>query len=84
MIHYNGGIAVDLTDIKAIKTEYLKKGGNLVFEFNNLIIPVENKESGELELKSFPNDSVLHYFEHSDSLTAYFEEWVETWQDSKV
>ena len=83
MILHHGGIAIDLSEIKAIKTEYLSQGGNLIFEFNNLIIPIKNEESGNVELRSFPNNPATHYFETSDTLRAYFDEWVEMWQDSK-
>ena len=83
MIIQDGTIAVDLADVKAIRLEFLHNGGNLIFDFNNLLIPFENQESGTMELNSFPNDSISHFFETSDTLRAYFDEWVGYWRDSK-
>ena len=83
MITYNGSLAIDLNNVKSIYIEYLKPGGNLVFELNNFILTVENPETGELELRSFPNEAVKYYFDSSDVLHAYFEEWVGYWKDSK-
>ncbi|WP_262152300.1 hypothetical protein [Chryseobacterium foetidum] len=83
MIMHNGGIAIDLLDVKAIHMEFLKQGGNLIFELNNIFLPIYNEETHETELKSFANDPVKYYIQTSDSLRAYFEEWVQMWQDSK-
>ncbi len=83
MITYNGSLAIDLNNVKSIYIEYLKPGGNLVFELNNFILTVENPGTGELELRSFPNEAVKYYFDSSDVLHAYFEEWVGYWKDSK-
>lgn len=80
MILNNGGIAVDISKVKAIKTEFLKQGGNLVFEFDNFVILVENPDTEELELRSFPNNAVEYYIETSDSLRVIFDEWVELWE----
>ena len=82
MINYNGEIAIDLGNVKAIKMEYLKNGGNLIFELNNMIVPVKNEDTDEIELKSFSNDAVSHYFDTSDTLRAYFDEWVDMWKDN--
>lgn len=84
MISYNSGFAINLLTVKSIYIEYLKLGGNLVFELNNLIIPFNNPETEETELRSFPNEPVKYYIEGSDSLRAYFEEWVDMWQESKI
>ncbi|MGV4413720.1 hypothetical protein [Chryseobacterium sp. T1] len=81
MILNSGGLAIDISKVKAIKMEHLKKGRNLVFELNNLLLPVYNSDTEEEELKSFPNDPVVHYFDNSDSAIAYFDEWVEMWND---
>ena len=83
MINYNGSFAIDLSTVKSIFIEYLKPGGNLVFELNNLIIPITDPETDEIKLHSFPNEPVKYYFDSSDSLHAYFEEWVGYWKDSK-
>lgn len=83
MITLHGGIAIDFSQLKAIKTDYLTHGGNLIFQFNNIIVSVLNEETGNFEIKSFANDSVAHYFETRDMLRAYFEEWVELWEDYK-
>ena len=83
MITYNGSLAIDLSTVKSIFIEYLDKGGNLVFELNNLIILFTNPETDETKLHSFPNDPVKYYYDNSDSLHAYFEEWVGWWKDSK-
>lgn len=66
MIKHHGYLAVDLSQIKAIKTELLKQEGNLIFKCNNMIVPVLNEEAGDFEMKSFANDPV------SDGLSAYF------------
>ena len=83
MINYNGSFAIDLSTVKSIFIEYLKPGGNLVFELNNLIIPITDPETDEIKLHSFPNEPVKYYFDSSDSLHAYFEEWVGYWEDSQ-
>jgi len=83
MITHHGGIAIDFSQIKAIKTEFLTQGGNLIFEFNNIIEPVLNEETGDFEMKSFANNSVAYYFEDKDMLRLYFQEWVEMWEDYK-
>lgn len=83
MILYNGGIAINLIDVKAIHMEFLKQGGYLIFELNNILLPIYKDEIEATELKSFPNDPVKYYIETSDSLRAYFKEWVQLWQDSK-
>ena len=83
MINYNGSFAIDLSTVKSIFIEYLKPGGNLVFELNNLIIFFTDPETDEIKLHSFPNEPVKYYFDSSDSLHAYFEEWVGYWKDSK-
>ena len=83
MITYNGSLAIDLSTVKSISIEYLKPGGNLVFELNNLILSVENPQTEELELRSFPNEPVRYYFDSSDSLHAFYEEWVGYWKDSR-
>lgn len=81
MIFQNGGLALDISQVKAIKKEYLNTGRNLVFELNNYVSTIINPETGEMELKSFPNDPVVEYFETSESADAYFDEWVEIWED---
>ncbi|SFH77803.1 hypothetical protein [Halpernia frigidisoli] len=83
MINYNGDLAIDLDTVKAIKMVFLPQGGNLIFEFNNMIVPIKNEDTGEMELKSFRNDAISHYIDMRDSLRAYFDEWVEFWQESK-
>lgn len=83
MITYNGSLAIDLSTVKSIFIEYLDKGGNLVFELNNLIIPFTDPETDEIKLHSFPNEPVKYYYDSSDSLHVYFEEWVEMWKDSQ-
>ena len=83
MITYNGSLAIDLSMVKSIFIEYLKPGGNLVFELNNLIIPFTDPDTEETTYHSFPNEPVKYYFDSSDSLHAYFEEWVGYWKDSK-
>lgn len=83
MITYNGSLAIDLSTVKSISIEYLKPGGNLVFELNNLILSIENPQTEELELHSFPNEAVKYYFDSSDSLHAYYDEWVGYWKDYK-
>lgn len=83
MITHNGSLAIDLSTVKSIFIEYLKPGGNLVFELNNIILSVENPETEALELRSFPNEAVKYYFDSSDVLRAYFEEWVGYWEDYK-
>ena len=62
---------------------YVRKPSVLTDELNNFILTVENPETGELELRSFPNEAVKYYFDSSDVLHAYFEEWVGYWKDSK-
>ncbi len=84
MITHNGSLAIDLSTVKAIRMEYLNKGRNLVFDLNNILIPIENSDTGEIELKSFPNDPIIHFFDNSDSCIAYFEEWVELWEEFKT
>lgn len=83
MITYNGSLAIDLGTVKSIFIEYLDKGGNLVFELNNLIIPFTDPDTDKTTLHSFPNEAVKYYFDSSDSLHAYFEEWVGMWKDSQ-
>ena len=83
MINYNGSFAIDLSTVKSIFIEYLKPGGNLVFELNNLIIPFADPDTEETTYHSFPNEPVKYYFDSSDSLHAYFEEWVGYWKDSQ-
>ena len=83
MITYNGSLAIDLSMVKSIFIEYLKPGGNLVFELNNLIIPFADPDTEETTYHSFPNEPVKYYFDSSDSLHAYFEEWVGYWKDSQ-
>ena len=83
MITYNGSLAIDLSTVKSIFIEYLKPGGNLVFELNNLIIPFADPDTEETTYHSFPNEPVKYYFDSSDSLHAYFEEWVGYWKDSQ-
>ena len=83
MITYNGSLANDLSTVKSIYIEYLKPGGNIVFELNNLIIPFADPDTEETTYHSFPNEPVKYYFDSSDSLHAYFEEWVGYWKDSK-
>ena len=83
MITYYGSFAIDLSTVKSIFIEYLDKGGNLVFELNNLIIPFTDPETDETKYHSFSNEAVKYYFDSSDSLHAYFEEWVGLWEDSK-
>jgi len=68
MITYNGSCAIDLSTVKSIFIEYLDKGGNLVFELNNLIIPFTDPETNETKLHSFPNKPVKYYYENSDPL----------------
>lgn len=80
---HDGGIAIDLLEVKAIHMEFLKKGGYLIFELNNILLPIFNEDTQGIELKSFANDPVKYYIKTSDSLRAYFEEWVQMWQDSK-
>ncbi len=83
MITYNGSLAIDLSKVKSIFIEYLKPGGNLVFELDNLIIPLTDPDTDETTYHSFPNEPVKYYFDSSDVLRAYFEEWVQLWQESK-
>ena len=83
MIIQNGGLAIDLSEVKAIHTEFLQQGGYLDFELNNMLIPVYNDDTELTELKLFANDPVKYYIETSDSLRAYFDEWVEIWQNYK-
>lgn len=78
-----GGIAVDISTIKAIKLEYLKQGGNLIFEFNDIVINIESSETEVPDFHSFPNSPVEYYFDTSDSLRAYYEEWIEYWDEYK-
>ena len=83
MITYNGTFAIDLSTVKSISMEYHDIGGNLVFVLNNLIIPFTDPETDETKLHSFSNQAVKYYYDNSDSLHAYFEEWVGWWKDSK-
>ncbi len=78
-----GGIAVDISTIKAIKKEYLNQGGNLIFEFNDIVINIENSETQAPEFHSFPNSPVEYYFDTSDSLRVHYEEWIEYWDEYK-
>ncbi|MGX9987138.1 hypothetical protein [Soonwooa purpurea] len=73
MITNQGGISIDFSPVKAIKREFLTQGGNLIFEFNNIIEPVLNEETGDFEMKYFANDSVAHYFEDKDMLRLNFQ-----------
>ena len=77
MITHNGSLAIDLSIVKSIYIDYLKPGGNLVFELNKIIIPFNNPEKGNIRLHSFPNEPIKYHFDSSDILNAYFEEWVE-------
>lgn len=83
MIITNGSLAIDISTVKAISMEYLTSGRNLVFELNNLAIPVENPLTSEYQLQSFKNDPIIQFFENSDTAIAYFEEWVEIWERYK-
>lgn len=83
MIITNGSLAIDISTVKAISMEYLTSGRNLIFELNNLAIPVENPLTGEYQLQSFKNDPIIQFFETSDTAIAYFEEWVQIWESYK-
>lgn len=83
MIIQDRSLAIDISMVKAIRMEYLNKGRNLVFDLNNILIPIENSDTGEIELKSFPNDPIVQYYDTSDTCSAYFEEWVKYWEDYK-
>ena len=83
MIYQHSPIAVDISRVKAIWKEYLPKGGNLVFEFDDLVQYIENPFTEEKELQSFPNSPVKIYFENKDFLATAFEEWVDMWEDFK-
>ncbi len=62
MITHYGGIAIDFSQVKAIKTEFLKQGGNPIFKFYSIIEPILNEVTDDFEIKSFSNDSVAHNF----------------------
>lgn len=83
MIAHDNSLAIDLSQVKSIYIKYQKKGGDLVFELNNLILPIENPETGAEELRSFANEPVRYYFDDRDTLRAYFEDWVKMWEDYK-
>ncbi len=83
MIAHDNSLAIDLSEVKSIYITYQKKGGDLVFELNNLILPIENPETGAEELRSFANEHVRYYFDDRDTLRAYFEDWVKMWEDYK-
>lgn len=61
MILHNAGIAINLSEVKAIHVEFLKQGSYLIFEFNNILLPVFNEETQATELKSFANDPIKYY-----------------------
>ena len=84
MIIRNGGVAIDISQLRAIKTEFLSQGGNLIFELNNLVIPIEDPDTREQSQHSFPNEAVEVYIEASDSLRAYFDECVDLWKEYKT
>lgn len=81
MINYSGSIAVDFSRVKGIRKEYLSKGGNLVFEMDDLCQWIENPFTEEKELQSFPNSPIKYYFELTDHLDGCFDEWVEIWAE---
>jgi len=81
MIIEHCGIAVDFSRVKAIRREFASPGGYLVFELDNLIHLHHNEENGKLEIHSLPNEPIRHYFDTSDGLHAYYDEWVEIWEE---
>lgn len=83
MITYNGSLAIDLNMVKSISIEYPEPIGSLVFELNNLIFLVENPQTERMELLYFPNEPATYYYDNSDSVHDYFEEWVGFRKDSK-
>lgn len=83
MIYQHSPIAVDISRVKAIWKEYHPKGGNLVFEFDDLVQYIDNPFTEEKELQSFPNSPVKIYFDNKDLLATCFYEWVEMWEGFK-
>ncbi len=70
--------------MSTIRMEYGENsGGGLAFDFNDMVITVVDPNSGDLKLQSFPNSSVKHYFDSTDSLQAYYDEWTEYWKNIK-
>lgn len=74
MIIHSGGLAIEHSEVKAIHMEFLAQGGHLIFELNNILIPVFNDKTDTAELTSFANNPVKYYIKTADSLRAYFEE----------
>lgn len=81
MITNNGSCAVNLSNIKGIRKEYEPQGGLLVFDLDDIVVLVENPQTGEKELRSFPNSPIKMFYDSKDALQAYFEEWAELWSD---
>lgn len=47
MIIYNLRLAIQLSSVKSIFKEYLRKDRNLVFESNNIFIPSPNHDTNK-------------------------------------
>ena len=83
MITSNVSLAINQSAAKSTSIDYLNPDGNLVIKSNNLTSAYSDLGMEETKLHSFPNEPVKYHYDSSDSLHAYFEEWVVLWKDSQ-
>ena len=84
MVHHHNGIAVFLPHLKAIRREFAKYGGYLIFEFDNVLFLSSEKVEGEWQDGSYRNEPVSRYYEDPLELQSDFDAWIKIWSDSFI
>lgn len=79
MIAKHQGLALDLSRLKAICVRDME----LVFEFNNILLPINNQQTGKAEMQSFSESPIVVEYETIDSLHSNLNRWVEVWEEWK-
>ncbi|MFC0345933.1 hypothetical protein [Epilithonimonas hispanica] len=86
MIASYKGLAVSLSSLKAIKSEISGEGGFLLFEFNNVLIELDDPDNRQedIDFLSFRNEPVTQYFDDVLDLKESFSWWVKAWNSYEL